>query len=67
MVDGVYTLISPRRGAIAMTTVMLDPITTSVMLTAVKTRVELELVDIYSLYYWLFPGHVIVEHQEAGQ
>ena len=58
MVDGVYTLISPRRGAIAMTTVML---------TAVKTRVELELVDIYSLYYWLFPGYVIVEHQEAGQ
>jgi hypothetical protein len=41
-----------------MTTVMLDPITTSV---------ELEPVDIYSLYYWLFPGYVIVEHQEAGQ
>ena len=50
-----------------MTKVMLDQITTSVMLTAVKTRVELEPVDIYSLYYWLFPGYVIVEHQEAGQ
>lgn len=50
-----------------MTTVMLDPITTTAKITTLTTSVQFELVDIYSLYYWLFPGYVIVEHQEAGQ
>lgn len=39
---------------------------TSVILEPTTTRAGIELVDIYSIYYWLHPAQFAAEHREVG-
>ncbi len=39
---------------------------TSVILEPTTTGVNIELIDIYSIYYWLHPAQFAAEHREVG-
>ncbi len=49
-----------------MTSVLLEPTTTRAHVRDATTGVDIELIDIYSIYYWLHPAQFAAEHQEVG-
>jgi hypothetical protein len=58
-----------------MTSVLLQPTRTGVGMQATTTSahvqdaatgVNIELIDIYSIYYWLHPAQFAAEHREVG-
>lgn len=49
-----------------MTSVILEPTTTSAVVAPTVTRAHIELVDIHSIYYWLHPAQFAAEHREVG-
>lgn len=49
-----------------MTSVILEPTTTSAHVEDTVTAAGIELVDIYSIYYWLHPAQFAAEHREVG-
>lgn len=50
-----------------MTSVALASTATGVMLSPTATTAITELVDIYTVYYWLHPGQAMAQHQEVGR
>ena len=48
-----------------MTSVRLEPTSTRAAVQAAATAAAVELIDIYTTYYWLYPGQIMPEHREV--
>lgn len=57
---------SDDREAYHVRCVRVEPLITATVLQTTATVARVELVDIYTTYYWLHPAQAIPEHEEVA-